>query len=65
MTKTSPAMFVRQVRQEFAKITWATRKETVVTTVMVMINSIIAAIFFLAADAVIVRVVGSILAFGA
>ncbi len=65
MTKTSPALFARQVRQEFAKITWPTRKETVITTVMVMIISVIAAIFFLAADSVMSKLVDWILRLGA
>ena len=47
-SKTSPADFVRQVRQEVSKVTWPSRKETTVTTIMVFVMVFIAAIFFLA-----------------
>ncbi|MEQ8708718.1 MAG: preprotein translocase subunit SecE [Rhodospirillales bacterium] len=49
-SKTSPADFVRQVRQEVSKVTWPTRKETTVTTIMVFVMVFIAALFFLAID---------------
>ncbi|MBI1384347.1 MAG: preprotein translocase subunit SecE [Rhizobiales bacterium] len=54
----NPFEFAQQVRREVAKVTWPTRRETMVTTVMVVILSIIAAIFFLLADQVISWVVG-------
>jgi preprotein translocase subunit SecE len=44
------SVFFRQVRQEFDKITWPTRKETTVTTAMVFVMVVIAAIFFLIGD---------------
>jgi len=50
MAKTSPAEFVRQVRQETSKVTWPTRKETMVTTVMVFIMAAVMAVFFLGVD---------------
>ena len=50
MAKTSPAEFVRQVRQEVSKVVWPTRKETMVTTVMVFIMAAFMAIFFLGVD---------------
>ncbi|AIL13191.1 preprotein translocase subunit SecE [Candidatus Paracaedimonas acanthamoebae] len=50
MAKASPIMFIRQVRQEIGKVTWPTRKETMVTVMMVVILSVLAALFFLAAD---------------
>jgi preprotein translocase subunit SecE len=49
MTK-NPIEFVREVRSEAAKVTWPTRRETMVTTSMVFIFVVIAAVFFLAAD---------------
>ncbi len=52
MAKTSPAKFSREVRQEFNKVTWPTRKEAVVTTVMVFVFVVLMAIFFLLVDAV-------------
>jgi preprotein translocase subunit SecE len=53
MAKSSPAEFVRQVRQETAKVTWPTRKETGVTTIMVFVMATLAAIFFLLIDQII------------
>jgi preprotein translocase subunit SecE len=50
MAKTNPFKFIQEVRAETSKVTWPTRKETAVTTVMVFIMVLIAAIFFLVAD---------------
>ena len=50
MAKTSPTEFFRQVRQEVSRVTWPTRKETMVTTAMVFVMVFIAAIFFFAID---------------
>ena len=50
MARTNPFEFLQQVRTEVAKVTWPTRRETVITTVMVLLMSIAAALFFLAAD---------------
>jgi preprotein translocase subunit SecE len=50
--RTSIGEFSRQVRQEAAKVTWPTRKETVITTAMVFAMSIVAAIFFFVVDQV-------------
>jgi len=52
MAKTSPAQFVRQVRQEINRISWAGRRETGVATLTVFIMASIAAIFFLLVDLV-------------
>jgi preprotein translocase subunit SecE len=48
--KTNAGEFVRQVRQEANKVTWPTRKETLVTTAMVFAMSFLAAIFFFVVD---------------
>lgn len=64
MAKTNPAEFVRQVRQETAKVTWPTRKETAITTAMVAVMSIAAALFFLLADQVISFLIRQILSLG-
>ena len=61
MSKTSPLDFMRQVRQEIGKVTWPTRKETMVTSIMVIILSVIAAIFFLSADGLISFIIGHII----
>ena len=52
MAKTSPAQFVRQVRQEISKISWATRRETGTATLTVFVMVTIAALFFLLVDMV-------------
>jgi preprotein translocase subunit SecE len=64
MAKTNPFEFMQQVRQEAEKVTWPTRKETLITTVMVMIMTALAAVFFLGVDAVLSRVVNIVLFFG-
>jgi preprotein translocase subunit SecE len=50
MAKTSAAEFVQQVRQEMARVTWPTRKETLVTTAMVFVMVFVAAAFFFVVD---------------
>lgn len=50
MAKSNPFTFIQQVRSEAAKVTWPTRKETAVTTVMVFVMVVLASIFFLLAD---------------
>ena len=50
MAKTSIAEFVQQVRQESSRVTWPTRKETLVTTGMVFVMVFVAAIFFFVVD---------------
>ena len=52
MAKTNPFEFIQQVRAETAKVTWPTRNETLITTIMVIIMAIVASIFFLLADGV-------------
>ena len=42
--------FIRQVRQETLKVTWPTRKETLVSTGMVFFMVILAALFFFGVD---------------
>ena len=50
--KTNPIEFLQQVRQEASKVTWPTRNETTVTTIMVLIMVVLASFFFLGVDAV-------------
>ncbi len=50
MAKLDPAQFVREVRQEVARVTWPSRKETLVTTGLVLALSALAAVFFLVSD---------------
>jgi preprotein translocase subunit SecE len=64
MAKVSPAQFVRQVRQEISRISWANRRETAVATVTVFIMATIAAVFFLLVDLVLSNVVQFVLGLG-
>ena len=50
MAKTNPLQFLRQVNQERSKVTWPTRKETTVTTIMVFVFVAIMSVFFLVVD---------------
>ena len=50
MARTNAAEFVQQVRQELSRVTWPTRKETLVTTAMVFVMVFIAAGFFFFVD---------------
>jgi preprotein translocase subunit SecE len=50
MPKTSPMKFLQEVRAEGQKVTWPTRRETVITTLMVFIMTAAASIFFLISD---------------
>jgi preprotein translocase subunit SecE len=61
MAKISPFKFLQEVRAEAQKVTWPTRKETTVTTIMVFVMVFVASIFFLAADQVMRIVVSFVL----
>ncbi|SLN65938.1 preprotein translocase subunit SecE [Pseudoruegeria aquimaris] len=49
-TKTNPLQFIQQVRGEVSKVVWPTRREVVLTTVMVFIMATLTAIFFFFVD---------------
>jgi preprotein translocase subunit SecE len=53
LAKLDPTGFVREVRQEVSRVTWPTRKETLITTGLVLGLSALAAVFFLVVDQVI------------
>ena len=59
--KTSLNDFVRETRMEIAKITWPTRKETLVTTAMIVLMALVAGVFFLAVDSALGFVISRIL----
>ena len=61
MARTNPFEFIQQVRAEVSKVTWPTRRETIITTIMVMMMSVAAALFFLGVDWVLSLVVQTIL----
>ncbi len=50
MKRTGPIQFFQQVRTEVSKVTWPTRSETMITTIIVFIFSLIASIFFFFSD---------------
>jgi preprotein translocase subunit SecE len=62
--KTSPIEFFRQVRQEANKVTWPTRKETLVTGAMVFVMVMITGLFFLVVDQVLSFAVRTLLGLG-
>jgi preprotein translocase subunit SecE len=64
MAKVSPFKFLQEVRQETDKVTWPSRRETAITTVMVFIMSAVAALFFLFADQLIRYLVTFVLGIG-
>jgi len=61
---TNPFTFLQQVRAETAKVTWPSRRETMISTIMVVVFAIIASIFFFAADQVMAFGIGFILDLG-
>jgi preprotein translocase subunit SecE len=65
MASINPQEFAREVRREVAKVTWPTRKETSVTTAMVFVMVVLAALFFLLADQVLAFLVRLVLGLGA
>ena len=48
--KTSPAQFVRQVRQELQKVTWPQRRDTFISSAIVILLIFLFSIFFLLTD---------------
>ncbi len=64
MAKLDPAQFVRDVRSEVARVTWPTRRETLITTGLVLAMSALAAVFFLITDQVIALAMRSLLGLG-
>ncbi len=64
MAKINPGQFVREVRQEVSKVTWPTRKETAITTGMVLLMVFLAALFFFLVDQVLSLLVKLILGLG-
>ena len=60
-TRTTPAQFFRQVRLEVSKVTWPSRKETMITTAMVFFMAVLASMFFLAVDWIVSNAVALIL----
>jgi preprotein translocase subunit SecE len=64
MAKISPFRFMQEVRSETEKVTWPTRRETLITTGMVFVMVFVSSIFFLLADQVIRMLVTFVLGIG-
>ncbi|MDP4823318.1 MAG: preprotein translocase subunit SecE [Aestuariivirgaceae bacterium] len=61
MAKSNPFQYLKDVRQEASKVSWPSRRETLITTMMVLIMVAISSIFFLGVDAVIKYLVDGVL----
>jgi preprotein translocase subunit SecE len=53
MAELNPLKYLQEVRQEVNKVTWPSRQEVLISTLMVLILVALASLFFLAADQVI------------
>ena len=60
----SPFKFLQEVRSETAKVTWPTRRETTITTIMVFVMVAVASVFFLVADQLMRMLVTIVLGIG-
>jgi preprotein translocase subunit SecE len=65
MARTSPAEFIRQVRQEVSRVTWPSRKELTQTTLMVFLMAVTVALFFFVVDEALAFFVRFVLGIGA
>src|SRR5215475_13989876 len=63
-TMTNPFEFVQQVRAEAAKVIWPTRRETLITTGLVLMLVVFTSLFFLVVDEVLRTIVSLALGFG-
>lgn len=61
MARTTPIEFFRQVRAETRKITWPTRRETIMTGIMVLIMATLLGLFFLGVDSIFDAIVNYLL----
>ena len=57
----NPVKFLQEVRQEVSKVTWPTRNETLISTIMVLAMVALASIFFLLADQIISWLIQAVL----
>lgn len=63
MAKTTPLEFIRQVQTETKKVVWPTRRETIMTGVMVMIMTLLLGAFFFTIDSIFAAIVKLLLSF--
>ena len=59
----NPFEYIQEVRTEASKVTWPTRRETMITTAMVIIMVVLAAVFFVAVDEIIHLAVAFVLGY--
>ena len=59
----NPFQFIQDVRSEASKVTWPSRRETMITTAMVLIMVVLASVFFVTVDQVIHYAVSLVLGF--
>ena len=64
MKRTGPIQFFQQVRTEVSKVTWPTRNETMITTIIVFIFSLLASIFFFFSDQIMSIAIQFVLSIG-
>jgi preprotein translocase subunit SecE len=60
----NPFEFIQQVRAEASKVIWPTRRETLITTGMVLLMVLFACLFFVTVDEVLRYIVGFVLGIG-
>ena len=61
MARTNPGEFLRQVRTETAKVVWPTRRETLMTGLMVVIMTTVLGLFFFGVDSAFSAIVQALL----
>jgi len=64
MARTNPITFLQQVRTEVGKVTWPSRNEVLISTLMVLVLVAAASIFFLAVDQIFSLIVRYVLGIG-
>ena len=64
MAKVAPVEFFHQVRQEISKVTWPSRRETLITTAMVFVMVLFCSLFFLGVDFILAQGVDLLLGIG-
>lgn len=62
MSKSNPVEFLQEVRSEAKKVTWPSKKETMITTGMVLLMAFLASLFFLFVDQIIAFLLSFVLA---
>lgn len=60
----NPMQFLQQVRQEAGKVTWPSRRETLITTAMVFVFVVVSSLFFLGVDQAIALTLSYVLGLG-